>query len=131
MKDNTPDYIQDIKDFHEKYGMGYAGPPRTLPDDMDTFRTEFLYEEVDEYSHGKATLEDKFDALIDLVYIALGNVYQHGLADRFAEGWQRVHAANMLKVRVQSATDSARGSKYDVVKPPGWRKPVLGDLVER
>lgn len=72
-----------------------------------------------------------FDALIDLVYVALGTAYLHGF--NFPEGWRRVHEANMAKVRVenveQSLAGSGRGSVYDVVKPEGWLAPDHRDLV--
>jgi len=47
----------------------------------------------------------------------------------FVEAWDRVHRANMSKVRAEKAGDSKRGSKFDVVKPSGWTAPDLTDLV--
>lgn len=119
------DLFQDIKDFHNKYGLSYGGPPRELPPDLADFREGFLEEEVDEYLAAD-TLALKLDALVDLVYVALGTALLHGFD--FNEAWRRVHAANMLKVRAPSAADSKRGSAHDVVKPAGWQPPDLSDL---
>lgn len=47
----------------------------------------------------------------------------------FDVGWHRVHEANMSKVRTERPADSKRGSGWDVVKPEGWRSPILEDLV--
>jgi len=47
----------------------------------------------------------------------------------FVEAWERVHRANMSKVRAEKTGDSKRGSTFDVVKPSGWTAPDLTDLV--
>jgi predicted HAD superfamily Cof-like phosphohydrolase len=138
------DPIGDIKAFHEKFGLEYNGPPRQIEEGLAKFRAKFMGEEVCEYcsdnedlnreitlllglNHQPQLLEKHFDALIDLVYVALGTSYLHGFD--FAEGWRRVHAANMSKVRAERASDSKRGSTFDVVKPEGWTPPDLSDLV--
>jgi predicted HAD superfamily Cof-like phosphohydrolase len=96
---------------------------------MARYRIEFMQEEWSEYVDGDAVdnLHDMFDALIDLVYVALGTAYLHGFD--FDEGWARVHAANMKKVRAETDEQSKRGTSYDVVKPDGWEPPDLSDLV--
>lgn len=119
-------FLKDIEAFHIKYQLQYKDRPRFLPEELSGFRIRFLEEEFEEYLLAN-TLEDKFDALIDLVYVALGTAYLHGFD--FEEGWNRVHAANMAKVRAQMADESKRGTKFDVVKPEGWTPPDLSDLV--
>lgn len=141
---NVFDPVRDIEDFHKKFGLEYNEGPRMLPRDLAKFRADFMYEELDEYfDHLPADKETQiseaadvfrkeksFDALIDLVYVALGTAYLHGFD--FREGWRRVHEANMAKVRVDGETleGSVRKSKYDVVKPQGWKAPDLKDLVK-
>ena len=126
---STFDPVSDMAEFHEKFGLTYRGRPRPLPEEMGDFREEFMCEELSEYALAKVdnNLEKQFDALIDLVYVALGTAYLHGFD--FKEGWRRVHEANMKKVRAQRASDSLRGSTFDVVKPAGWTPPDLSDLV--
>lgn len=141
--------FQDIAEFHRRFGLEYKGPPRALPLDLGVFRTGFIAEELSEYvspkqehhdrlvglvksyyedmRHG-VTLEKQFDALIDMVYVAMGTAYLQGFA--FDEGWRRVHEANMKKVRAMDASHSTRNSTHDVVKPPGWTPPDLSDLVK-
>jgi predicted HAD superfamily Cof-like phosphohydrolase len=138
------DYTQDIRDFHHKFGIQYQGRPRYLPTDIQDFRIAFMAEELCEYagvtevtrrliqsalvgSEPTGDLEDQFDALIDLVYVALGTAHLHGF--QFARGWHRVHAANMTKMRTPAPEDSKRHHSFDVIKPPGFRAPELGDLV--
>jgi predicted HAD superfamily Cof-like phosphohydrolase len=124
------DMLTDIRRFHEKYGLGYEGPPRQLPLHLAEFRAKFMQEELDEYGVATAqqNLEGQLDALIDLVYVALGTAYLQGFC--FSRGWNRVHAANMEKVRAERPADSKRGSGFDVVKPVGWEPPSLKDLVK-
>jgi predicted HAD superfamily Cof-like phosphohydrolase len=75
-----------------------------------------------------AGLEGQLDALVDLVYVALGTAYLQGF--KFEEAWARVHAANMRKKRAEpDGSDSKRGSPNDVVKPEGWVAPSHTDLV--
>lgn len=151
-------FFTDIEDFHLKFELHYGGEPRELEPDLGLFRIGFMIEELAEYSasagytniarqlndlhdaikgknrwltrqnEGGRNLELQFDALIDLVYVALGTSYLHGTD--FDEGWRRVHAANMSKVRAESASDSKRGSAFDVVKPRGWKPADLSDLVK-
>lgn len=148
----------DIRDFHEKFGLEYNGGPRELESDLALFRIGFMIEELAEYAQSSGfvnitrllndlheeikkqnrwvvgriengrDLEIQFDSLIDLVYVALGTAYFHGVD--FDEGWRRVHSANMKKIRVERPEDSKRGSSFDVVKPRGWRPPDLSDLVK-
>jgi predicted HAD superfamily Cof-like phosphohydrolase len=124
-----PDYFQNIKDFHEKFDLMYTGSPRELTLREAEFRFQFICEELNEYGTAvtKRDLESQLDALVDLVYVAMGTAYMHGFP--FDEAWRRVHAANMKKVRVTQVEQSTRGSTLDVVKPPGWEKPSLLDLV--
>ena len=119
--------FDDIKSFHQKYGIDYDGPPRKLPAELLRLRRSRLWEELIEYIDAD-TLEDQFDALIDLVYIALGTAYLQGFP--FDEGWRRVHEANMKKVRAERSEQSRHGSTFDIVKPAGWTAPVLSDLVK-
>jgi predicted HAD superfamily Cof-like phosphohydrolase len=120
------EFIDNIEKFHERFANEYNDYARALSKDEKSFRVTCLREECDEYEEA-ATLEDELDALIDLVYFALGTAYRHGFD--FEAAWKRVHAANMLKVRANTARDSKRGSSLDVVKPKGWKAPDLSDIV--
>lgn len=147
-----PDFLLDVADFHEKFGLEYDGKPRILPLDIAKLRLDRNQEELDEWKdfagkglltlgldpedrgvgHADITfcLEQMLDAHVDQLYILLGTVYLQGLMPAFEEAWRRVHAANMAKVRAKSAADSRHGSTYDIVKPEGWEAPSHSDLVE-
>ena len=123
----------DIEAFHERFSLVYEGPPRTLPEDLFQFRSDFMVEELDEYvqAYAEGDLTRMYDALIDLVYVAIGTAYLHGFP--FNAGWAAVHACNMQKQRAERPADSKRGTAYDVVKPEGWVGPdeTLRDIIDR
>lgn len=136
--------IDDIQDFHDRFDIAYYGKPRNLPYDLMEFRENFMAEELQEYSHAcyncdmaidendraevTHQLEQQLDALVDLIYVALGTAHLQGFD--IEEAWKRVHEANMKKIRTPSADASQRGNKYDVIKPPDWVPPSHKDLVE-
>lgn len=125
------DLFKDIKEFHEKFGLEYNGYPKELNDSVMLYRMCFMLEELNEYiaSVHKHDLEGAFDALIDLVYVALGTAYFHGFP--FNEGWKLVHEANMKKIRTAHKGHSKRNSEFDIIKPEGWEAPDLSELIRR
>lgn len=144
------DMMQDIVDFHVKFGQEYNGKPRMLPASLFDFRSKFHLEEITEYEDEQDILEDEagmeeqdedviigalerqLDALCDGAYVILGTAYLQFGADRFREAWKRVVKANMAKVlagTVEGSVDSGRAAEHDVVKPPGWVAPDHKDLV--
>ena len=134
-----------VGDFHEKFGLErvpeFFHPlsvlVRTIPPpavkldpELIKFRLRFLREELEEIEQGyrDGDLEQVADGLVDLVYVALGTAHLHRLP--FNELFSAVHEANMKKVRAQSSADSKRGSFYDVVKPDGWQKPDVAQILK-
>jgi predicted HAD superfamily Cof-like phosphohydrolase len=120
-----------VKEFHEKFELQPTQGPDFPVDELLHLKIRHMQEELDELRAGAimGDLEKYFDGLIDLVYVAVGAAYLSGLP--FNEGFRRVHAANMQKVRALSADQSKRGSTYDIVKPAGWKAPVLEDLLRK
>jgi len=94
-------------------------------------------------SNGEAAdLESSLDALVDLMVVLLGTAYCMGFLNDvptsssgptektiFEEAWRRVQNANLSKVRVKSASESKRGSGFDLKKPEGWEAPKFKDLI--
>lgn len=144
----------DVGDFHNKFGLysvthGGAVPQYITVGTID-FRIKFLCEELQEFLEGvgfsfkegqglydfvrvqdwnrESSDHQMFDALIDLVYVAMGTA--HLLGYPWLRGWELVQRANMSKVRAQSAEESKRGSALDVVKPEGWEPPDIEGLLK-
>ena len=84
-------------------------------------------EELEEYEDAE-TLEEEFDALIDLVVFALGTAYRQGF-HRFNEGVARVIDANKKKVVGPTANRGKKFGDLDLQKPPGWAPADLSDLL--
>lgn len=123
--------FDDVAEFHQKFSLEPTDQPDFPYEEIWKLKNIHMQEELNEIraSAINGNLEEYFDGLIDLVYVALGAAYLAGLP--FNEGFRRVHEANMKKVRALSAMDSKRGSTYDIVKPPGWTPPTLSDLVRK
>lgn len=124
------DLFKDVSDFQNKFEIPKNEVPGLLPHQDMIFKIGHMQEELNEIvlGHEENNLEDIFDGLIDLIYVALGTAHMMQLP--FNKGWERVHIANMMKIRATCATQSKRGSSIDVVKPEGWQSPVLSDLLE-
>ena len=122
-----PDLIEDVEEFHEKYDLQYEEQiSRHLIPEEKEFRARCMLEELQEYIEAN-TLEEEVDALIDLIYFALGTSYRHGF--NFYDGWREVHRANLSKVRTPSKDCSKREFELDVIKPEGWEAPDLDPAI--
>jgi predicted HAD superfamily Cof-like phosphohydrolase len=123
--------FDDVAAFHQKFGLEPTPQPDFPNEEIWKLKNMHLQEELNEIRAACLTgdLEQYFDGIIDLVYVALGAAYLAGLP--FDEGFKRVHEANMKKVRAVTAEDSKRGSTYDIVKPAGWQAPLLDDLLRK
>lgn len=151
--------FHDIHEFHVKYGFQQTTRPSFLDEDKMRVRLNFLLEELvetanaagycwqvtleneddpdsdlvlqferdDSVSDTERDLEAFFDGLIDLNYVSYGTAWLMNLP--MPEGWNRVHAANMTKIRCERAEDSKRGTTFDVIKPEGFVSPSFTDLL--
>ena len=116
-----------VQEFHRKFGIiSYDGDP---PTDVYEYRVKFMEEELNEFkkAYFNEDREEQLDALVDLIYVALGTCDLFGF--KFDEAFERVHNCNMLKRRAKNEGESKRNHSLDVVKPDGWIPPVLEDLV--
>jgi predicted HAD superfamily Cof-like phosphohydrolase len=125
------DLFNMVAAFHEKFELGPTPQPDFPVEEIWELKNVHLQEEMNEIRAAaiNGDLEEYFDGLIDLVYVALGAAYLAGLP--FNEGFKRVHEANMKKVRALRQEDSKRGSTYDIVKPAGFVAPTLTDLIRK
>jgi len=116
---------EDVCAFHQKFELPRNEVPGLLNEELKDFRIRFLQEELDEFVEACENNDDAkaFDALIDLVYVALGTAYMMNLP--WDDGWYQVQFANMKKVRVKNEDESKRGSIYDIIKPEGWVSPDM------
>ena len=122
--------IKDIDSFHKKFKFE-KNDKVGIPDNNElvNFRTSFLIEELAEYTQAitKKDAAGALDALVDIVYIALGTAWLFNLP--FEKAWQEVQKANMSKIRTKSKSKK-RGTSFDVVKHKGWRPPDIEQVIE-
>lgn len=128
---NQPSNFDEVGDFHAKFDLPRVDTknppgPREVSDEVTEFRIGFLQEELNEFirAYHKGDEAQMADALIDLVYVAMGTAHLKGYP--WQELWDEVQAANMAKERAApDGSNSARGSSWDVVKPEGWEPPQV------
>lgn len=129
-------HYADVARFHRKFGLDNAvnqiGPRGLLPKELVDFRIQFLREELMEFIDAvEADDQAKMiDALVDLVYVALGTAHFYGFP--WDEVWAAVQEANMKKERGKpNDSRSTRGGvQWDVVKPDGWEPPDVRSILE-
>lgn len=117
--------LDDVRQFHQKFNMPKRVWGEVFKKDVVLFRLSFLLEELQELSSAlnNDDFEQATDALVDLVYVALGTADILSLP--FPAAWEEVHKANMQKVAVASSKESKRGSQLDIGKPAGWEPPDI------
>ena len=121
---NFTDTDKFLKKLKIKKSSGIA----LLPDDVMKSRYMHMIEEVNEfqYSNNMSDIHGCVDALIDVVYIALGTANMLGLnEDQWNECWDKVHAANMSK---ELSLDT-EGHKLGVKKPANFIAPDFASVL--
>lgn len=123
--------FEDVKAFHEKFGVPIGDEPHILDLDAFEFRLKFLREETDEFEDAfmEGDLAGMADALVDLVYVTLGTAAWMGLP--WQKLWDEVQRANMDKVSAAESGDPDARHGFDVRKPEGWRPPDIEGVLER
>lgn len=137
--------FEDVLAFHRKFGLLNFEKPGHLTKGKLRERIEFMQEELDEFIEGTGLeygsanegehnilydyggdqdLAKQADALVDLVYVALGTAVMLGLPWDWL--WNDVQRANMAKVRGMTK----RGHAVDVTKPPGWQGPQTQRILD-
>lgn len=114
--------IEDNKKFQKKFGFD----EKPLTKEQLRFRMELLREEFDETwtAFLNKDSEEIVDGHVDLLVIALGNLYLFGVD--VEKAWKEVYRANMSKVRgVKPGREQSGG--FDVMKPEGWVAPSHKD----
>lgn len=122
----VPSMATDVERFNREL-LGFPVPtvPTKLRGSGRLMRSKHLLEELQEFTDA-TTAFDQADALVDLVYVALGGLIQMGMCPGAA--FEEVHRTNMLKRRgAQAKRPDSCG--YDAVKPKGWTAPDLKKLL--
>lgn len=120
MPDVKKDVFTLVHQFNsEIIGLPVPKHPKMLEGKRLDYTHDHLSEEIDELLAAE-TVEDQVDALVDLIYVAMGRLVEMGVDGR--AHFDEVHAANMRRVRGQKST-RPNSLGYDAIKPEGWVGP--------
>jgi predicted HAD superfamily Cof-like phosphohydrolase len=107
-----------VRAFHVAFDHPVANEPSRMPPERVQNRAKWLHEEIEEFKAAQ-TLEDQVDAMVDLIYFALGTMVELGVdSDKV---FHIVHQANMRKL--WSDGKPRFGDDGKVKKPAEWTDP--------
>ncbi|HEY3243784.1 MAG TPA: HAD family hydrolase [Phycisphaerae bacterium] len=107
-----------VREFHTVFRHPVADRPAELSPERVENRAVWLAEEVEEFRRAQ-TLDEQADAIVDLIYFALGTLVEMGVDG--APLFHIVHQANMRKLWADGGPKFGNDGK--VQKPPGWVDP--------
>ena len=121
--------INDVYEFNQKI-IGTLQPkePEVLCKERLLFALTALYEELHEFTlaNNQENVSEALDAMIDLIYFAIGRVYELGITkEQFEKCWNLVQQKNMAKKR----GTKNRGTDQDAMKPEGWTAPDFSEVL--
>ena len=117
-------WLQKVREFQLAYGHTLPETPSLLPPNRQQQRLAYMQEELDEFAEAKTVL-DQTDAMLDLIYFALGTLTELGVEPDVL--FNIVHNANMQKLWPDGKPRFQNGK---VVKPPHWQSPDQQLLTE-
>jgi len=110
----------DVKEFHEKFGHPVAEQPVMIAKKRALSRAKWMNEEVAEFLIAEDIYEQA-DAMIDLMYFALGTMVEMGLeADELFDIVQKANIAKLWP----DGTPHYNPKDNKVIKPEGWEDPA-------
>ena len=117
-----------VKEFHAKFGHPVRESPTLLTAERAAARASWMAEEVAEFLAAQ-NVPDQADAMIDLIYFAIGTMVEMGVRPETL--FEIVHAANMTKLWPDGKPRFRDDGK--TVKPPTWVDPhdALREEIER
>lgn len=110
---------QQVREWHKAFDVPAPEAPELLDVDRVERRINFIQEELQEFAESQ-TLEDQADAMVDVIYFALGALVEMGVDP--GKLFEIVHQANMSKLW-EDGKPRYRESDGKVIKPPHWQDP--------
>ena len=108
-----------VRQFHQTFSLPVSKKPAALSNERKFSRCDWLLEEVQELKNAKS-IESQADALLDIIYLALGGFVELGTNP--TKLFDIVHHANMSKISPDNRAQTSEDGK--VVKPPCWEDPL-------
>lgn len=107
-----------VKKFHEVFGHPVSSIPTLLKPDRVMLRYSWMLDEINEFMDSK-DIYDQSDAIIDLIYFALGTMVEMGVKPDAI--FDIVHNANMTKLWADGLPHYNEAGK--TIKPKEWVDP--------
>jgi predicted HAD superfamily Cof-like phosphohydrolase len=121
--------IEQVKQFHDVYRQKYQTSPTAQTDEICNLRYKLGLEELNEYKEANDG-DDPVgiaDALADQLYILLGTILAHGMADIIEDVFDEVHRSNMSKLDENGNPIYREDGK--ILKGPNYKKPDIGKII--
>ena len=121
--------LKHVKDFHEVFGIKNNTEPTLLDREAWFLRGSLLSEELEEYAEAchKGDLVEIADALADQLYILLGTIHVHGMADKIEKIFDEVQRSNMSKLGEDGKPIYREDGK--ILKGPNFSKPDIKSII--
>lgn len=120
-----------VKDFHKAFNHPHSEKPTPMPLQRAEKRYAWMKEEIDEFIEAseKQNMYDQADAMIDVIYFALGTLVEMGIEP--APLFEIVQQANMSKLWEDGKPHFNEMGK--VIKPSNWVDPypLLKEEIDR
>lgn len=113
------DAYYKVREFHKAFGAPFGDVPSLIGTERGLARAEWMREEVDEFLSSD-TIIDQADAMIDLIYFALGTLVEMGVQPE--KLFDIVHRANMTKLWPDGTVHYNELGK--VIKHESWENPA-------
>ena len=107
-----------VREFQKKFGHPVSDKPVFLSKERVKIRSGWMYEEIDELAEA-ADIVEQVDAMIDLIYFALGTMVEIGVTPDAV--FNIVHEANMSKLWDDGKPHYNIDGK--TIKPENWEDP--------
>lgn len=110
---------EKVLQFHQHFAVPVKKFPTLLTEDRVQKRAEWMMEEIEEFQEA-ATIAKQADAMIDIMYFALGTLVEMGVKPDAL--FDIVHEANMSKLW-EDGKPRYREHDGKVIKPSTWKDP--------
>ena len=112
------DPFNKVREFHIAFNHQCPGHPELLSPERMAKRHSWMAEELEEFRQAKS-IHDQADAMVDLIYFALGTLVEMGV--RPGPLFDIVHNANMKKLWPDGKVHYGPDGK--VIKHSSWKPP--------
>jgi predicted HAD superfamily Cof-like phosphohydrolase len=109
---------EQVKEFQKAFNHPVKGTPTFMEEDRAMKRSKWMIEEIDEFLEAE-DVNEQADAMIDLIYFALGTLVEIGVKPQAL--MDIVQDANMSKLWEDGNPRYNELGK--VIKPEGWQDP--------